>query len=88
VDGAGVVGGADGAGHGRQRRRSARGEGNGGAWRGRYWAGVRRGEVDEGEGRVDGDGRGREFGINGGSSGKDGVNTMGDHRWYSLSYFE
>jgi hypothetical protein len=45
-----------------------------------------RGEADEGEGRVDGDGRGREFRINGGSSGKDGVNTMGDHRWYSLSY--
>ena len=59
-----------------------------GALAGRYWAGVRRGEVDEGEGRVDGDGRGREFGINGGSSGKDAVNTMGDHRWYSLSYFE
>jgi hypothetical protein len=31
-------------------------------------------------------GAGREFGINGGSSGKDGVITMGSHRWYSLSY--
>ena len=35
-----------------------------------------------------GAGHGREFGINGESSGKDGVNTMGDHRWYSLSYVE
>ena len=33
-----------------------------------------------------GEGYGREFGINGESSGKDGVNTNGDHRWYSLSY--
>ena len=40
------------------------------------------------EGRDWPGGRGREFGINGGSSGKDGVNTMGDHRWYSLSYVE
>jgi hypothetical protein len=32
------------------------------------------------------DGRGREFGIHGESSGKDGVNTNGDHHWYSLSY--
>ena len=31
-------------------------------------------------------GAGREFGINGESSGKDGVITMGGHRWYSLSY--
>src|SRR2546421_3084556 len=31
---------------------------------------------------------GREFGINGGSSGKDGVITIGDHRRYSLSYVE
>ena len=55
------------------------------------WSAVRmerawQAEADEGEGRVDGDGRGREFGINGESSGKDRVNTIGDHRWYSLSY--
>jgi hypothetical protein len=40
------VGGADGAGHGWQRRRSARddrGEGNGGAWRGAAGPGVRPG---------------------------------------------
>jgi hypothetical protein len=59
-----------------------------GALGGRYRAGVRRGEADESGDRVDGDGRRREFGINGGSSGKDGVNTMGGHRWYSPSYVE
>jgi hypothetical protein len=39
-----------------------------------------------GRGLVNGNGRAREFGINGGSSGKDGVITMDDHRWYSWSY--
>ena len=57
------------------------GTGRGGAdgnWRYRAdWAG-------EGEGRVSG-GRGREFGINGESSGKDGVNT---NRRSSLVFFE
>jgi len=44
----------------------------------------RAGWADEGEGRVLG-GRGREFGINGESSGKDGVNT---NRRSSLVFFE
>jgi len=38
-------------------------------WGGRVEAAMLRGHV----------GRGREFGINGGSSGKDGVITLGDH---------
>jgi hypothetical protein len=57
------------------------GEGNPGAWRGAT------GRVEAPRARAGyWDGRGREFGINGESSGKDGVNTNGDHRWYSLSY--
>ena len=44
----------------------------------------RAGWADEGEGRVLG-GRGREFGINGESSGKDGVNT---NRRSSLVFFK
>ena len=89
VDGVSVVVSADGAGRGWQGRRSARGESNGRLGEGNGAPGraaTRAGWADEGEGRVDGDGRGREFGINGGSSGKDGVITMGDHRWYSWSY--
>ena len=56
--------------------RGRRGWGGGGAWAGR----------GRGEGWADREG-GREFGINGGSSGKDEVITMGGHRRYSLSYF-
>ena len=42
------------------------------------WAGWRRHGA--------GEACGGEFGINGELSGKDGVNTMGDLRWYSMSY--
>jgi len=66
---------------GRCRPAAGPGTGRGGAdgnWRYRAdWAG-------EGEGRVLG-GRGREFGINGESSGKDGVNT---NRRSSLVFFK